>query len=218
RRRDRDDRGDPAPPRSEAQCAADRGRRPRGGAAGGAADLLCHRDHHHDLRAAVRVPAHRGEAVLSDGLRDRLRAARRAAVRAGRGARPGLSRLPPAAPRLPQSRAGVDRGGLSARARRLPAASRHRLPAPGRRRGARRATVWREFLPELDEGSVWLHAELPPGISLPKATEMIAELRRAANEFPEVAYVVTHIGRNDDGTDPWTPSHMEAAVGLTPYS
>ena len=80
------------------------------------------------------------------------------------------------------------------------------------------ATVWREFLPELDEGSVWLHAELPPGISLPKATEMIAELRRAANEFPEVAYVVTHIGRNDDGTDPWTPSHMEAAVGLTPYS
>ena len=24
------------------------------------------------------------------------------------------------------------------------------------------ATVWREFLPELDEGSIWLHAELPP--------------------------------------------------------
>src|SRR5262249_36611678 len=80
------------------------------------------------------------------------------------------------------------------------------------------ATVWREFLPELDEGSVWLHAELPPGISLPKATDMIAELRRAANEFPEVSYVVTHIGRNDDGTDPWTPSHMEAAVGLHPYN
>src|SRR5262249_42325199 len=31
-------------------------------------------------------------------------------------------------------------------------------------------------------------------------------------------YVVTHTGRNDDGTDPWTPSHMEAAIGLTPYS
>ncbi len=37
------------------------------------------------------------------------------------------------------------------------------------------------------------------------------------NEFPEVSYVVSHIGRNDDGTDPWTPSHMEAAVGLAPY-
>ena len=80
------------------------------------------------------------------------------------------------------------------------------------------ATVWREFLPDLDEGSIWLHAELPPGISLQKATEMVAELRRAVNAFPEVAHVVSHIGRNDDGTDPWTPSHMEAAVGLKPYS
>jgi cobalt-zinc-cadmium resistance protein CzcA len=80
------------------------------------------------------------------------------------------------------------------------------------------ATVWREFLPELDEGSVWLHAELPPGISLQKATDMVAELRRVVNKFPEVSYVVSHTGRNDDGTDPWTPSHMEAAVGLTPYN
>src|SRR5262249_11066656 len=80
------------------------------------------------------------------------------------------------------------------------------------------ATVWREFLPALDEGSIWLHAELPPGVSLQKASEMMADLRRAVNEFPEVAYVVTHTGRNDDGTDPWTPAHVEAAVGLTPYS
>ncbi len=80
------------------------------------------------------------------------------------------------------------------------------------------ATVWREFLPQLDEGSLWLHAELPPGISLDKSTEMVEELRRVVNQFPEVSYVVSHIGRNDDGTDPWTPSHMEAAVGLTPYS
>jgi len=79
------------------------------------------------------------------------------------------------------------------------------------------ATVWREFLPELDEGSLWLHAELPAGISLRKATDMVADLRRVVNGFPEVSYVVSHIGRNDDGTDPWTPSHMEAAVGLTPY-
>lgn len=80
------------------------------------------------------------------------------------------------------------------------------------------ATVWREFLPDLDEGSIWLHAELPPGISLQNATEMVAELRRAVNAFPEVAHVVSHIGRNDDGTDPWTPSHMEAAISLKPYS
>jgi cobalt-zinc-cadmium resistance protein CzcA len=80
------------------------------------------------------------------------------------------------------------------------------------------ASVWREFLPDLDEGSIWLHAELPPGISLQKSADMVADLRAALREFPEVSYVVSHIGRNDDGTDPWTPSHMEAAVGLTPYN
>ena len=79
------------------------------------------------------------------------------------------------------------------------------------------ATVWREFLPDLDEGSIWLHAEMPPGISLQKATDMVAELRRVLDSFPEVSSVVSHIGRNDDGTDPWTPSHMESAVMLTPY-
>jgi heavy metal efflux system protein len=78
-------------------------------------------------------------------------------------------------------------------------------------------TVWREFLPTLDEGAIWLHAELPPGVSLQKATEIVAELRRELDAFPEVSSVVSHIGRNDDGTDPWTPSHMESAVILTPY-
>ncbi len=79
-------------------------------------------------------------------------------------------------------------------------------------------TVWREFLPDLDEGSIWLHAEMPPGISLQKATDMVANLRTTLDDFPEVQTVVSHIGRDDDGTDPWTPSHMEAAVILKPYN
>jgi heavy metal efflux system protein len=79
------------------------------------------------------------------------------------------------------------------------------------------ATVSREFLPELDEGSIFLHSEMTGGISLAKAMEMDAELRKVVMEFPEVANVVTHVGRNDDGTDPWTPSHVEAAVTLRPY-
>lgn len=77
--------------------------------------------------------------------------------------------------------------------------------------------VSREFLPELDEGSIWLHAEMPGGISLAKAMEMDAELRKTVLEFPEVSSVVTHVGRNDDGTDPWTPSHVEAGIVLRPY-
>ena len=78
-------------------------------------------------------------------------------------------------------------------------------------------TVGKEFLPELDEGSIWLQVQLPPGISLQRASEMATELRQATREFKEVSYVVTQLGRNDDGTDPWTPSHIEAAVGLTKY-
>ncbi len=79
------------------------------------------------------------------------------------------------------------------------------------------ATVGREFLPNLDEGSLWLQVQMPTGISLDKASEMAGELRRALKEFPEVSYAITQLGRSDEQTDPWTPSHIEAPVGLTPY-
>jgi len=79
------------------------------------------------------------------------------------------------------------------------------------------ASVGREFLPELDEGSIWLQVQLPAGISLSSATEMAAGLRSTLREFPEVSYAATQLGRNDDGTDPWTPSHIEVSVGLHPY-
>src|SRR3984893_1726579 len=79
-------------------------------------------------------------------------------------------------------------------------------------------TVSREFLPELDEGGLFLHGEMVGGISLAKAGEMGAELRKAVLEFPEVSTIVTHVGRNDDGTDPNTPSHIEELITLRPYN
>lgn len=79
------------------------------------------------------------------------------------------------------------------------------------------ATVGREFLPDLDEGALWLQVQMPTGLSLDKASEMASDLRRVILKNPEVAYVVTQVGRNDDGTDPWTMSHIEAPVGLKPY-
>ena len=80
------------------------------------------------------------------------------------------------------------------------------------------ATVGREFLPDLDEGALWLQVQMPTGLSLDKASEMAGELRHVVKSFPEVSYIVTQTGRNDTGTDPWTPSHIESAVGLTPYN
>lgn len=79
------------------------------------------------------------------------------------------------------------------------------------------ATTGREFLPDLDEGAMWLQVQLPSGISLDKSSEMATDLRRMLLKQPEVSYVVTQLGRSDDGTDPWTPSHIEAPVGLKPY-
>jgi heavy metal efflux system protein len=76
----------------------------------------------------------------------------------------------------------------------------------------------REFLPALDEGSLWLQVSLPPGISLEKAATMADALRKVSHEVPQVSQVITQLGRADDGMDPWTPSHIEAYVGLTRYS
>jgi heavy metal efflux system protein len=79
------------------------------------------------------------------------------------------------------------------------------------------ATVGRDFLPDLDEGALWLQVQMPTGVSLNKASDMASDLRRAILKYPEVSYAVTQTGRNDDGTDPWTMSHIEAPVGLKSY-
>jgi len=79
------------------------------------------------------------------------------------------------------------------------------------------ATVGRDFLPDLDEGTLWLQVQMPTGLSLNKASDMASDLRREILKFPEVSYVVTQTGRNDEGTDPWTMSHVEAPVGLKSY-
>jgi len=79
------------------------------------------------------------------------------------------------------------------------------------------SVVGRDYLPDLDEGALWLQVQMPSGLSLDAANEMAGELRRAVREFPEVSYIVTQLGREDEAVDAWTPSHIEAPVGLTPY-
>ena len=79
------------------------------------------------------------------------------------------------------------------------------------------AWIGKGFLPELDEGSIWLQVQLPAGLSLSRASALAGEIRDAVRREPEVSYIVTQLGRNDDGTDPWTPSHIESSIGLRPY-
>ena len=77
--------------------------------------------------------------------------------------------------------------------------------------------VGKDFLPDLDEGSIWLQVQLPPGISVEKSKEMSDVLRAATMKYEEVTYIMVQAGRNDDGTDPWTASHFEVSIGLKPY-
>ena len=78
--------------------------------------------------------------------------------------------------------------------------------------------VGKDFLPHLDEGSIWIQVQMPPGISLEKAKEMSTTLRDKLKEFPEVTYVMTQTGRDDEGVDPFSSSHIEISVGLKPYN
>jgi cobalt-zinc-cadmium resistance protein CzcA len=78
--------------------------------------------------------------------------------------------------------------------------------------------VGKDFLPPLDEGSIWLQVQMPPGISLEKAKEMTTALRHKLKEFDEVTYVMTQTGRDDEGVDPFSSSHIEISVGLKPYN
>ena len=74
-----------------------------------------------------------------------------------------------------------------------------------------------EFLPTLDEGTIWIRANLPPGTSLEKTAEVASTLRTALQKYPEIYLAASQSGRNDAGTDPFGPNRIELLVTLTPY-
>lgn len=79
------------------------------------------------------------------------------------------------------------------------------------------AIVGKDYLPHLDEGSIWIQVQLPPGMSLEKSAEMATILRDSLKKFDEVSYVMTQAGRDDEGVCPFSFSHIEVMVGLEPY-
>src|SRR4029077_15964012 len=60
----------------------------------------------------------------------------------------------------------------------------------------------KEFLPELDEGDLWLRGKLRIGIALEATRPYVHEIRERMLRFPEVRVVVSQTGAPDDGTDP----------------
>jgi heavy metal efflux system protein len=76
----------------------------------------------------------------------------------------------------------------------------------------------KEFLPELDEGDIWLRVKFPIGISLEDANPYVRDIRERLLSFPEVRVVVSQLGAPDDGTDINGPDTAEFYIGLNPRS
>ncbi len=75
-----------------------------------------------------------------------------------------------------------------------------------------------EFIPNLDEGDIALHALRIPGTSLSQAVDMQSALEARLLQFPEVERVVSKIGTAEVATDPMPPSVADTFVFLRPRS
>ena len=73
-----------------------------------------------------------------------------------------------------------------------------------------------EFLPELNEGSIWVRATLPYSIALDKSVQLSNQMRAIMMQFPQVRKVVSQTGRPDDGTDVAGFYNNEFDVSLYP--
>ena len=73
-----------------------------------------------------------------------------------------------------------------------------------------------EFLPELDEGTLWVNFDMPSSVSSEEATKLLFKARKALLTVPEVRTVVSKAGQPEDGTDPKTLSMAEVFVDVKP--
>ncbi|MGA2051379.1 MAG: CusA/CzcA family heavy metal efflux RND transporter [Terracidiphilus sp.] len=73
-----------------------------------------------------------------------------------------------------------------------------------------------EFLPHLDEGSIWVRGTLPPSTGPTTSIDFTNKARVVMASFPEVTKVVSQTGRPDDGTDTTGFFDTEYFVELKP--
>ncbi len=78
------------------------------------------------------------------------------------------------------------------------------------------STKWlgTEFLPQLNEGALWVEAKLPMSNSLTETIKTVALLRAELQKFPEVNGVLSQTGRSNDGTDPSGFYYVQMQVNL----
>src|SRR6266511_1854947 len=73
-----------------------------------------------------------------------------------------------------------------------------------------------EFLPELNEGTMWVNINFPPGISVSETRRLTARVRDILRSHEVVRSVTSKAGRPEDGTDPNQSNIAEFFVDLKP--
>src|SRR6185437_9605772 len=75
-----------------------------------------------------------------------------------------------------------------------------------------------EFMPNLDEGALWVRATMPYTISFDEAAKISPQIRKVLMSFPVVTTVTSELARPDDGTESTGFFNDEFFVGLKPSS
>ena len=78
-------------------------------------------------------------------------------------------------------------------------------------------TLGGEFMPQLEEGNLWIRAVMPRTVSLEGAAQMAPQLRAVIASVPEVRGVMSQVGRPDDGTDVTSYFNIEFNVPLAAH-
>jgi cobalt-zinc-cadmium resistance protein CzcA len=76
--------------------------------------------------------------------------------------------------------------------------------------------IGHEFMPELEEGNLWIRSTAALNQSLERNTEMATQARMIMSTYPEVESIVTQQGRPDDGTDIEGYENTEYFVPMRP--
>ena len=73
-----------------------------------------------------------------------------------------------------------------------------------------------EFLPYMDEGTIWVRANFPEGTSVEQTAAFANRIRAVALEFPDIEFATSRAGRTDSGLDPFPASRLEMMIGPKP--
>jgi cobalt-zinc-cadmium resistance protein CzcA len=77
--------------------------------------------------------------------------------------------------------------------------------------------VGTEFLPTLDEGSIFMRSFLPSGTNIDENQKIAPVIRAIAARHTQIESIITQSGRNDDGTDPFPSNRTEILIILKDY-